>query len=214
MFSRRFPPRVRENITRQACAGLLSIGARSMPVTVLDADIRGFTQLTEQLGALRTNDLINEYFPQLMAAVFSQGGTIDRFVGDAIFAVFGSPEPDENQHEHAVRAAIGLQEAMAASDARRAARGVATCGIGIGIDCGDAFAGFIGNSEWMDFAVVGPAANRASRYCAAAAAGELLISPEVHQRVWKIVEAEPRKIVTKNEREFSAYRVLRLACCG
>ena len=148
-----------------------------------------------------------EVFPPLINAIFSQGGTIERFVGDAIFAVFGSPEPDDTQHEHAVRAALEMQQVIKELRESSEAQGADTCAIGIGIDCGEALHGFIGNAERMEYTVLGDVANRASRYCGGAGEGEILISPEVHQWVWNLVMAEQTSIATKHEGNFTAYRI-------
>jgi adenylate cyclase len=191
----------------EASTGTLPIGTRRSPVTILISDIRGFSQLTSRLGAQRMSDLLNECFPPLIEAIFSQGGTIERFVGDAIFAVFGSPEPDDNQHEHAVRAALEMQKTIKSLAETRAARDVETCTLGIGIDCGEALHGFIGNAERMEYAVIGDVANRAARFCAGATEGEVIISPEVHQWVWNLVSAEQTTIETKHEGNFTAYRI-------
>jgi adenylate cyclase len=206
-FSSRFPPSVRNKLMNEASTGTLPIGTRRSQVTILISDIRGFTQLTSRLGAQRMSDLLNECFPPLIEAIFSQGGTIERFVGDAIFAVFGSPEPDDNQHEHAVRAALEMQEAIKTLGESREEREVEACALGIGIDCGEALHGFIGNAERMEYAVIGDVANRASRFCAGAREGEVLISPEMHQWVWNLVTAEQTTIETKHEGNFNAYRI-------
>ncbi len=207
LFGGRFPPRVREELMRHAMADSLTLGTRQSPVTVLISDIRGFTRLSEQLGPQRLSDLLNDYFPLLIEAIFRHGGSIDRFVGDAIFAVFGSPEPDANQEENAVRAALDMQAAARALSALRASRGAGTCEIGVGVDCGTVLHGFIGNAERMEFAVVGDAANYASRYCAGAGPGQILISSAVNARVWNLVEAEPVVIQTKHEGDVHAHLV-------
>jgi adenylate cyclase len=206
-FSSRFPPSVRDKLMNEASTGTLPIGTRRSQVTILISDIRGFTQLTSRLGAQRMSDLLNECFPPLIEAIFAHGGTIERFVGDAIFAVFGSPEPDDNQHENAVRAALEMQETIKLLAESREAREVETFSLGIGIDCGEALHGFIGNAERMEYAVIGNVANRASRYCAGASEGEVLISPEMHQWVWNLVTAEQTTIETKHEGTFNAYRI-------
>lgn len=206
-FSSRFPPSVRDKLMSGASTGTLPIGTRRSQVTILISDIRGFTQLTSRLGAERMSDLLNECFPPLINAIFTHGGTIERFVGDAIFAVFGSPEQDDNQHEHAVRAALEMQEVIKDLRESGEAHGTETCAIGIGIDCGEALHGFIGNAERMEYTVLGDVANRASRYCAGAREGEVLISPEVHQWVWNLVLAEQTSIETKHEGNFTAYRI-------
>ncbi|MBV9210748.1 MAG: FHA domain-containing protein [Acidobacteria bacterium] len=206
-FSSRFSPSVRHKLMNEASSGTLAIGTRRSEVTILISDIRGFTQLTSRLGAQRMSDLLNECFPPLIEAIFEHGGTIERFVGDAIFAVFGSPEQDENQHEHAVRAALEMQAAMKALNESREAREAESCVLGIGIDCGEALHGFIGNAERMEYAVIGEVANRASRYASGAREGEILISPEMHQWVWNLVAAEQTTIETKHEGAFTAYRI-------
>ena len=206
-FSSRFPPSVRDKLMNEASTGTLPIGTRRSQVTILISDIRGFSQLTSRLGAQRISDLLNECFPPLIEAIFEHGGTIERFVGDAIFAVFGSPEPDDNQHEHAIKAAMEMQETIKILRKARETRELETCTLGIGIDCGEALHGFIGNAERMEYAVIGDVANRASRFCAGAAEGEVLISPEVHQWVWNLITAEQTTIETKHEGNFTAYRI-------
>lgn len=130
---------------------------------------------------------------------------MERFAGDGILAVSGAPEPDDRQQEHAVRAALEMQrtvdELNEAREKRRTPMSRIGIGIGIGIDSGDVLSGFIGNAERLEFAVVGDAANYASRYCTrtSAAPGEILLSQSVHSRVWKLVDSEPRQgIPTKN----------------
>jgi adenylate cyclase len=201
---------VRQKLTQDAISGMLVVGTRQSDITVLISDIRGFTELTARLGPQRMSDLLNEYFPPLIETIFTHGGTIEKFVGDAIFAVFGSPEPDDKQHEQAVRAALRMQAVMNEVSDARARRGAETCCIGIGIDCGKALHGFIGNAERMEYTVIGDAANRASRYCNGAPAGQVLISPELYQWVYKILEVEPVTIPTKHEGDFHAYRIERV----
>jgi adenylate cyclase len=203
LFSSRFPPKVRNGLMRQAADDSLTTGTRRSLVTVLNSDIREFTKLSKELGPRRVGDLLNEYFPPLIEAIFAYGGTVERFAGDGIFAVFGAPEADDRQQEHAVRAALEMQKTVyelnEARGKRRTPISRMGIGIGIGIDSGDVLNGFIGNAERLEFTVVGDAANYASRYCTGAAAGEILISQSVHSRVWKLVDSEPRQgISTKN----------------
>jgi len=203
LFSSRFPPNVRKGLMRQAADDSLPTGTRQSLVTILNSDIREFTNLSKELGPRRIGDLLNEYFPPLIEAIFAYGGTVERFAGDGIFAVFGAPESDDRQQEHAVRAALDMQRTVSelnvARDKRRTPISRTGIGIGIGIDSGEVLNGFIGNAERLEFTVVGDAANFASRYCSSAAPGEILISQSVHSRVWKLVDSEPRqRIPTKN----------------
>jgi adenylate cyclase len=203
----RFPPGLRTKLMQLTSSGSLPLGTQQSHVTVLISDIRGFTELSAEIGAQRMSDLLNEYFPPLIEAIFRYNGTIERFVGDAIFAVFGSPEPDDKQQENAVRAAVAMQQVVTGLNAARKARNAPTCGLGIGIDCGEVLHGFIGNADRIEFTVIGNAANFASRYCNGAKPGEILISPEVHSRVWNLVAAGKTTIKTKHEGDIPAYRV-------
>ena len=204
-----FSPRLRQTLVERARHGRLRQGGQRSEVTVLCSDIRGFTRLTSGMETDDVVDLLNDYFPALVEAVFRFGGTVDKFMGDGMLAVFGSPEPDDLQHEHAVRAAFAMQEAMRAKNAARAGRALPTCEIGIGVHCGEVLHGFIGAAERMEFTVIGDAVNRAARYCAGAGPGEILISPEVHQRVWRLVEAESFPVATKHEGTLPGYRLVR-----
>ena len=131
-------------------------------------------------------------------------------MGDAILAVFGSPEADPDQHEKAVRAALAMQESIQTTNLRRAGRNLPTCDIGIGIHSGEVLHGFIGTAERLEFTVIGEAVNRASRYCSGAGRSEIVISPEVFEHVFRLVQAEKTTIPTKHEGDFIAYRVRQL----
>ena len=207
LFSSRFAPHLRRKLVNEAATGALSIGTRQSQITILMADIRGFTALTAQLGARRTGDLLNEYFPLLFDTILAHSGTVEQVVGDAIFAVFGSPEPDNRQQENAVRAALAMQAASAAAMKSRLERKMEICEIGIGIHCGEALHGFIGNAERLEYTVIGEPANLASRYCSAAGKGEILTSPEVHAHVFNKFSLERTEIPTKHEGTIVAYRV-------
>jgi adenylate cyclase len=202
---RQFSPQVAERLLKHR--GNLRLGGERGEVTILNSDIRGFTRLSENMEPDDIVEMLNDYFAALVPIVFAHRGTIDKFIGDAILAVFGSPEPDAKQHEHAVRAGVEMQAAVAAVNAKRRARGLPCASPGIGIHCGEVVHGFVGTSDRMEFTVIGDTVNKASRYCAGAAADEVLISPEVHERVWRIVQIEPTTIETREEANLAAYRV-------
>ena len=203
-----FSPKICSKLLDKASQGRLRLGGEKSEVTLLVSDIRGFTRLSAEMDAEDLMDMLNAYFSPLVEAIFRFDGTIDKFIGDAILAVFGSPEPDAEQHLKAVRAALAMQSVMDEVSKSRRARGQVTCEIGIGVHCGEVLHGFIGSDERMEFTVIGDAVNCASRYCDGAAAGEILISPDMHQRVWQTVQASAAKVSTKHEGNWPAFRVL------
>ncbi len=163
-----FSPRLRERLLQQARQGKLRPGGERSDVSVLFSDICGFTRLAATMDAPEVVELLNEYFPVLAEAVFQHDGILDKFVGDAVLAVFGSPENDPLHAEKAVRAALAMQAAVQAVNARRAARGEVTCEISIGLHCGEVVHGFVGASERLDYTVIGDVVNRAFRFCTGA----------------------------------------------
>ena len=207
-LARQFSPKIAEKLLKHR--GKLRLGGERSEVTILNADIRGFTKLTEDMEPDEVVEMLNEYFAVVVPILFSNQGTIDKFIGDAVLAVFGSPEPDPRQNEHAVRAAVDIQEAVAKVNERRRARALPCAEPGIGIHCGEVVHGFVGTSDRMEFTVIGDVVNKTARYCAGAAKGEVLISPELHERVWRVVEIEPTTIETKHEGKHPAYRVKRI----
>jgi adenylate cyclase len=202
-----FSPRIRQKLLDKATNGRLALGGEKSEVTVLFSDIRGFTRMTASMDAEDIVEMLNHYFSVLVETLFRYDGTIDKFIGDSILAVFGSPEADSAQHEKAVRAALEMQSEIVSLNKLRSGSGRKTCEIGIGIHCGEVLHGFIGSADRMEFTVVGDPVNRAARYCAGAKAGEVLISTELHQHVWRQVEVEALTIATKHEGDFSAYRL-------
>jgi adenylate cyclase len=205
-----FSPQVRSRLLQRARLGRLQLGGERATVSIICADIRGFTTLASKMEAEDVVELLNDYFPALSSCVFQNDGTINDFVGDAIMAVFGSPEENPNHSVNALKAAVQMQQAADSVSASRSANGKASCEIGIGVHCGDVVHGFIGSTECMEYTVVGDTVNFSSRYSACARGGEVLLSPEIHQRVWEHVHAEKMTIETKHEGKVSAYRVIRL----
>ena len=202
-----FSPKLRERLLSHAAHGRLRLGGEKSEVVILQSDIRGFTRLTSGMDTDDVMEMLNDYFSALADAIFAYDGTIDKITGDAILAVFGSPEPDPSRHEKALRAALAMQSAMGAISDKRRQRGQATCRIGIGVHCGEVLHGFIGSNDRMELTVIGEAANWTSRYCDGAAGGEILISSALHQHLWRHVDAEFTTIQTKHEGPLGAYRL-------
>ena len=108
---RQFSPKVAERLL--TLRGRLRLGGERSEVTILNADIRGFTNLAHEMDPDEVVHLLNEYFAAVVPVIFARNGTIDKYMGDAILAVFGSPESDPEQHENAVLAAGEMQAAVA-----------------------------------------------------------------------------------------------------
>jgi adenylate cyclase len=203
---RQFSPKIAERLLKYR--GPSPSGGERGEVTILFADIREFGKLTRSIGPESVVELLSSYFAAISAIVFSHDGTVVQFVGDTIFAVFGSPEPDPKHYEKATSSAVEMQESILSLNSRREKEGKTSCGFGIGVHCGEVVHGFIGGPECLLYTVVGDPVNRTARYCAAAKAGEVLISPELYERVWRIIrDVEPITIDTKFEERLSAYRV-------
>jgi len=202
---RQFSPKVAERLLSHR--GRLRLGGERSEVTVLNADIRGFTNLAREMDAGDVVQILNDYFAVVVPVLFAHNGTIDKYIGDAILAVFGSPETDANHYQNGVMAAIEMQAAVTKLNEVRRQQNEPCREFGIGLHCGEVVHGFVGTMDRMEFTVIGDAVNRTARYCAAAAGGEILISPEVYERVWKVADTERISIKTKHEGDFFAYRV-------
>jgi len=204
-----FSPKVRQRLLERAGKGRLTLGGERSEVSILFSDIRGFTRMSATMEPDDVVDMLNAYFAALVEAIFCCEGTVDKFIGDAILAVFGSPDPDPEHHRQALHAALAMQEAVQKLNAARKERNQPTCEIGIGVHSGDVLHGFVGTQERLEFTVVGDAVNRASRFCSAAGANEIIVSSEFLKHVWREVEVESRDVPTKHEGTWAAFRVLR-----
>ena len=131
--------------------------------SVLFADIRGFTSMAESLKARETVDMLNEVFTDLVEAVSSNDGVVDKFIGDAVMAVFGAPISSGRDAQNAVESANAMMRLVAALNKRREARGDPPLRLGIGVATGELIAGAIGSPKRMDYTVIGDSVNLASR---------------------------------------------------
>ncbi|MBD2338178.1 GAF domain-containing protein [Calothrix sp. FACHB-156] len=141
----------------------LMVGERK-EVTILFSDIRGYTTLTENLGAAEVVSLLNQYFETMVEAVFNHEGTLDKFIGDALMAVFGAPLPlTENHAWRSVQSALDMRQRLAEFNRRRIIQSQPQINIGIGISSGEVVSGNIGSHKRMDYTVIGDGVNLSSR---------------------------------------------------
>jgi len=139
------------------------LGGQAITATVLFSDIRGFTTVTERLGAAATVSLLNEYFTLMVECIQQHGGMLDKFIGDAIMAGFGVPVAHEDDEDRALRAAIGMIRILSDWNESRTAEGKPPVHIGIGLNTDSLIAGNIGSPKRMDFTMIGDGVNLASR---------------------------------------------------
>jgi adenylate cyclase len=156
------------------------LGGENQTVTILFADIRGFTRMSEKMEPMEVVELLNEYFTEMTDLVFENGGTLDKYLGDGLMAVFGAPLAKQDDSLRAVKTAIEMQRALARLNRDWEAMGQRSLKIGLGINTGPVTAGNIGSARRMDYTVIGDAVNIASRLCANAAGGQILVSESTH----------------------------------
>ena len=206
-FGRLLSPEMVEDVVN----GRLEIrrGGAMQPATVLFADIRGFTAMSERYPAQEIVAMLNEYFEIMVEIIFRHGGSLDKFVGDEIMALWGAPIEIDDHCGHAVAAALEMQVAIAEFNQIRISEGMDAIHIGIGLNTGELVAGFMGSSKAMDFTVIGDIVNTASRFCGAAKAGEFIVGSDVmtamHGRI--LADAMPDANLKGKAQPVSVFKV-------
>lgn len=143
--------------------GEITLGGEERPVTVLFSDIREFTSLSERLGPQELVSQLNAYFSKMSAVIETHRGVIDKYVGDAIMALFGAPLKTDSDAANAVRASLAMTEALQVLNAERAKAGLSAWQSGVGLNTGPAVAGTMGSQDRWSYTVIGDAVNLASR---------------------------------------------------
>lgn len=139
------------------------LGGQSTEATVLFSDVASFTTLSEELGAQGIVSLLNEYFTLMVDCLNDEGGMLDKFIGDAIMAIFGTPFPHEDDPDRAVRCAIQMMKKLGEFNAQRASKGLMEIDIRIGLNTDQVVSGNIGSPKRMDYTVIGDGVNLAAR---------------------------------------------------
>ena len=169
------------NLVEEVVAGQLDMsrGGARREAAVLFSDIRGFTSMSEQMSAEQVTAMLNEYFEVMTDVVFQFGGTLDKYLGDGVMAVFGVPKDDGRAPENAVRCALQMQTALRSLNRARQGRGEPPLAVGIGINHGELIWGAVGSRRTLDYTVIGDVVNTASRLCSAAVSGQVLVGDAV-----------------------------------
>jgi len=163
----------------------LALGGQRMAATVLFADIRNFTQLSTMMQPEEVVELLNRYFSTMVDIIFKNGGTLDKFLGDGLMALFGVPYPIARPEESAVRTALEMLDALQAMNRELEAKGMLRLDIGVGINCGPVVAGNIGSAQRHEYTVIGDTVNLAARLEALnkETRTQILVSATVHQHI-------------------------------
>lgn len=187
----------------------VELGGENLEVAVLFCDLRDFTQTTDGMAPHNVVGLLNEYFTALTDVIFSFDGTLDKYIGDGIMALFGAPIPSKDDPLRAVNAARKMQERVSEINERRKKNGQVILGLGVGVDLGEVTVGNIGSPKRMEYTAIGDAVNLASRLVDKAVSGEILITSEVNARVKGAVStgAAGEKIRIKGKGQVQVYRV-------
>ncbi len=199
------------NVVDEVVAGHVSItdSGEARNVTVLFTDVREFTAMSRQFAPDEVLNSLNSYFALAVDIIFKHEGTLDKFLGDGLMALFGAPLPQKDATLRAVAAAQDIQREMVGWNKERVAGGKQPLHVGIGIASGPVVAGAVGTPQTLSYTVVGPAANLASRLCSVAGIGEVLVSTPVAQALPDNVPVDrPRMVELKGyEKPVAVYCV-------
>jgi len=163
--------------------GGLRFGGEKRVVTVLMSDLRGYTRFAERGDPAMVMDVLNGFLGQMTDIIIEHGGTINEFIGDAIFAVFGAPLEHADHAERAAACALAMQRAMARINREHAAHGRPQFEMGIGVNTGEAVVGNIGSEQRAKYAIVGSAVNVAARVEGATVGGQVFITAATWERI-------------------------------
>jgi adenylate cyclase len=173
-FQRYFAPNVAKQIAEQE--GEVKLGGGKRPVVIFFSDIRGFTPMSENMSPDEVAKLLTEYFTEMVEIVFEHSGSLDKFMGDAIMALWGAPIAHEDDADRAMQCALDQLAALEKMNEKWQEQGRPPIKIGIGINYGEVFAGNFGSDRRLEYTVIGDAVNTASRLCSVAGENEILIA--------------------------------------
>ena len=166
----------------------LRLGGEKREVTILMSDLRGYTRFAEQGEPEEVMGVLNEHLARMADIIIAHGGTINEFIGDAVFAVFGAPLPNPDHAERAAASALAMQRAVADINREHAEHGRPRFEMGIGINTGEAVVGNIGSEQRAKYAVVGSAVNLAARVEGCTVGGQIFLSVSTYERIRDLAE--------------------------
>ncbi len=178
------------------------LGGVTQTITVLFADIRGFTRISEHASPEKIVQLLNRYFSAMTDIIFAHGGTLDKYLGDGLMALFGAPTVTPKDAANAMSAAVAMQRRMLSINDELRAEGYPEIGIGIGLHTGEVIVGYIGSERRSEYTAIGDTVNTASRLESNAKAGEILVSEVTAHAArsrYQLAEREPISVKNREQ---------------
>jgi adenylate cyclase len=208
-LSRLVSPDVFDRIVREGVD--IQPGGSRTQCTVFNSDIRGFTRMSEHTAPEEIVEMLNAYFEQMVDTIFKFEGTLDKFMGDGIMALWGAPVGHADDPERAVACALEQVEVLGHFNRSRMSMDKPTLGVGFGIHTGPVVAGYIGSSKALSYTVIGDVANTSARLCSKALAGQIIVSEGTREHLgpkFELEELAPTRIRGK-DKPLRIYNVVR-----
>src|SRR5882724_3592113 len=177
------------------------LGGVSQTITILFADIRGFTRISEHAPPEKIVSLLNRYFSAMTDIIFAHGGTLDKYLGDGLMALFGAPTTTPEDASNALNAAVAMQRRILGINTELRQEGLSEVGVGIGLHTGEVTVGYIGSERRSEYTAIGDSVNTASRLESNARSGEILVSDATAKAARSRYKLHPRDPITVKNRE-------------
>lgn len=177
------------------------LGGVMQTITVLFADIRGFTRISEHASPEKIVHLLNKYFSAMTDIIFAHGGTLDKYLGDGLMALFGAPTATSKDAGNALSAAVAMQRRMMGINEELKAEGFAEIGVGMGLHTGEVTVGYIGSERRSEYTAIGDTVNTASRLESNALGGQILISDATAKAAHTRYQLKPRDPISVKNRQ-------------
>jgi len=178
------------------------LGGVSQTITILFADIRGFTRISEHAPPEKIVSLLNRYFSAMTEIIFAHGGTLDKYLGDGLMALFGAPTATPDDASNALNAAVAMQRRMLGINRELHDEGFPEIGVGMGLHTGEVVVGYIGSERRSEYTAIGDTVNTSSRLESNARGGEILISDATAKAAHSRYKLQPREpIMVKNRQQ-------------
>ena len=177
------------------------LGGVNQTITILFADIRGFTRISEHAPPEKIVGLLNRYFSAMTDIIFAHGGTLDKYLGDGLMALFGAPTTTPEDASNALNAAVAMQRRLLGINIELRQEGLSEVGVGIGLHTGEVTVGYIGSERRSEYTAIGDSVNTAARLESNAKGGEILVSDATAKAARSRYKLHPREPITVKNRE-------------